>query len=408
MAKSVKPLSDSEIKTAKEKDKVYNLSDGNGLALRVKPNGTKSWIFTFQRPITKKRAAMSFGTYPDLTLKAARAKTSEARTLLSEGIDPSKERKESDNQKLNESKNTLLAVATEWIKVKRSKVTNDHANDIWRSLELHIFPDLGNISISQITAPMAIKAIKPLEAQGSLEHVKRVCQRLNEIMTFALNSGLIDANACYGIRNTFQAPIKKNMPTIPPSELPKLIKKVSQSTCTLQVKSLIQWQLHTMVRPSEAAGARWSEIDFEKRIWSIPADRMKKKKPHIVPLTDEMLALLNTMKEISGNRVHIFTGHKDKTTHAHPETANRALKRMGYDKRLVAHGLRSLASTTLNEQGFDPDIIEAALAHNDPNQVRAAYNRTDYLERRRRMMDWWSAHIQGRENTDNVSQLKVI
>jgi len=407
MAKSVKPLSDSEIKTAKEKDKVYNLSDGNGLALRVKPNGTKSWIFTFQRPITKKRAAMSFGTYPDVTLKAARAKASDARSSLSEEIDPSKKRKESENHKLNESKNTLLAVATEWIKVKRSKVTDDHANDIWRSLELHIFPDLGNTPISQITAPMAIKAIKPLEAQGSLEHVKRVCQRLNEIMTFALNSGLINANACYGIRNTFKSPIKKNMPTIPPSELPELIKKVSESTSTLQVKSLIQWQLHTMVRPSEAAGARWSEIDFEKRIWSIPADRMKKKKPHIVPLTDEMLALLNIMKELSGNRVHIFTGHKDKNTHAHSETANRALKRMGYDKRLVAHGLRSLASTTLNEQGFEPDLIEAALAHNDQNQVRAAYNRSDYLERRRVMMQWWSAQVTGKGIANNVIQLGV-
>ena len=149
-----------------------------------------------------------------------------------------------------------------------------------------------------------------------------------------------------------------------------------------------------MVRPSEAAGARWEEIDFTQSVWNIPAERMKKKHPHTVPLTPQALALLESMKPISAHLEHIFPADRNPKAHTHEQTANMALKRMGFGGRLVSHGLRSLASTTLNEQGFDADIIEAALAHRDKNTVRAAYNRAEYIERRRPMMIWWSGHIE--------------
>ena len=162
--------------------------------------------------------------------------------------------------------------------------------------------------------------------------------------------------------------------------------------CT--TRCLIEWQLHTMTRPSEASGARWDEIDLDEKIWVIPAERMKKRKEHRIPLTEQALELLVVIRPISGNRVYIFPSDRDPKKPCNSQTANMALKRMGFAGRLVSHGLRSLASTTLNEQGFEADLIEAALAHVDDNQVRSAYNRTDYLERRRPMMFWYNGHIE--------------
>lgn len=159
-------------------------------------------------------------------------------------------------------------------------------------------------------------------------------------------------------------------------------------------RCLIEWQLHTMTRPSEAATARWDEFDLEEKVWTIPAEKMKKRRTHTVPLTEQMLGVLEAMKPISGHRPYVFPSDREPMKHCNTQTANMALKRMGFANRLVSHGLRSLASTTLNEKGFEPDLIESALAHVDSNQVRSAYNRTDFLERRRPMMEWWSKHIE--------------
>lgn len=394
MARTTKPLTNTEIQQAKPSDKEYILADGDGLRLRVKPSGTKLWIFNYIKPATKKRANISFGVYPDLSLKDARAKRSEARELLALGVDPKIQREENQLKEKEEHANTLFHVSTLWFEVKKSGITADYAEDIWRSLEIHIFPDLGKLPISKLRAPLVINVIRPLEAKGSLETVKRVIQRLNEVMIFAVNSGLIDSNPLAGIRKVFQTPKAQNMPSLPPSELPKIMFQVANASIKRTTRCLIEWQLHTMVRPGEAAGARWDEIDLKQKIWTIPATRMKKKRDHTVPLTEQSLNLLEVMRPISGHREHIFPSDRNPRTHINPYTANMALKRMGFHKKLVAHGLRSIASTTLNEYGFEPDLIEAALAHVDANQVRRAYNRTDYLKRRTDMMAWWSSFIQ--------------
>jgi integrase len=168
---------------------------------------------------------------------------------------------------------------------------------------------------------------------------------------------------------------------------------LSKASIKLTTRCLIEWQLHTMVRPSEAAGTRWDEIDFDKGLWDIPKERMKQKKAHVVPLTPQCINLLKLMQPISSRSEFVFPSDRNYKTHTNPQTANMALKRMGFDKQLVAHGLRSLASTALNEQGFDADVIEAALAHTGKNEVRNAYNRTNYLERRKPLMLWWSDYI---------------
>jgi len=403
MANTTRPLTNTEVKQAKPREKEYNLADGGGLALRIKPNGSKYWIFNYSRPHTKKRANISYGTYPDLSLANARKQGDIARELLTQDIDPKEHRDEQERKQKRAHENTLKYTTTEWLKVKRTTVSDDHADDILSSFELHIFPSLGQLPLHKITAPKAIETFKPIEAKGSLETVKRLCQRINEVMVWAVNTGLIATNPLAGIGKAFKTPQKKHLPTIKPEKLSDLMKSLSTASIKLTTRCLIEWQLHTMVRPGEAAGTRWDEIDIENAMWMLPVNRTKtKKRVHIIPLTPQALALIEVMRPVSGKRDHLFPGDRKPNHHTNEQTANTAIKRMGYANILVAHGLRSLASTTLNENGFDPDVIESALSHLDKNEVRRAYNHAEYIERRRVMMLWWSEHIESAA-TGNMS-----
>lgn len=393
MAKITKPLTNTEVKQARPKERVYNLFDGGGLYLRIKPNGSKLWLLDYSRPYTKKRTSLSFGSYPALSLANARNKRDAAKELLAQNIDPQEHRDEIERQAQIAFANTLEHIAAQWLEVKKSTVSSDHAADTWRSLELHIFPRLGKLPIHKVTAVKTIDVIKPVAAKGSLETVKRLCQRLNEIMDFAVNSGLVAANPLSGISKAFKPPVKQHMPALSPEQLPLLMSALPTASIRQTTRCLIEWQLHTMTRPGEAAGTRWEEIDFPNQLWNIPAHRMKGKKDHTVPLTTQALALLEFMKPLSANSEFVFPSDRTNRKHTNPSTANVALKRMGFDKQLVAHGMRSIASTVLNEEGFDPDVIEAALAHTGKNEVRNAYNRADYIARRKPVMDWWSNHI---------------
>lgn len=387
-------LSELKIKAAKPLEKDYVLVDGDGLQMRVRINGSKLWNFNYYHPVTKKRINMGLGAYPELSLAQARKMTIEARELLATGIDPKEQRDTLKQAKKAETEHTFQNVATAWYELKKDSVTPAYAEDIWRSLTLHVFPDLGTSPISAISAPQVINLLRPLETKGSLETVKRLSQRLNEIMTYGVNSGLIHANPLSGIRSVFKKPKKKNMAALAPDELKELMVAIANASIKRTTRCLIEWQLNTMTRPAEAATTRWADIDFEKRIWTIPAERMKKRRIHIVPLTEQALALLEAIKPYSEHREYVFPADRNPRTHCNSQTANMALKRMGFEGRLVSHGMRSMASTILNEHGWDPELIEVALAHVDKDEVRSAYNRADYIERRRPMMAWWSEHIQ--------------
>ncbi len=387
-------LSDLKIKAAKPKDKDYTLTDGDGLQLRVRTNGSRLWNFNYIHPVTKKRINMGLGTFPELSLAHARKRTVEARELVAQGLDP-KEQRDADRQaKKAATEHTFRNVATAWFELKKDSVTTAYAEDIWRSLTLHIFPDLEATPISEISAPQVIKLLRPLETKGSLETVKRLTQRLNEIMTYGVNYGLIHANPLSGIRSVFKKPKKKNMAALPPDELNELMVAIANASIKRTTRCLIEWQLHTMTRPAEAATTRWADIDVGKKIWTIPPERMKKRRTHIIPLTEQALALLEAIKPYSGHREYVFPSDRNPRTHCNSQTANMALKRMGFEGRLVSHGMRSMASTILNEHAWDAELIEVALAHVDKDEVRSAYNRADYIERRRPMMAWWSEHIQ--------------
>ncbi|NTS75697.1 tyrosine-type recombinase/integrase [Catenovulum sp. SM1970] len=407
MPKTVTPLNDQQVKNAKAGDKEYNLSDGGGLALKVKPNGSKLWIFTYQRPFTKKRANLSFGVYPDVTLAKARKRRTDARALLVDDIDPQAHRDEHQQTEKQKLANSLKTVAEKWFAIKQTEIKEKTARDIKRILKLHVYPQLADVPISKLTAPLVIDVIQPVANKGNFETVKRICQRLNNIMVYALNTGIITHNPLSGISHAFEAPKVESMPSIKPDELPQFMDDLKYASIKPLTRLLIEFQLHTMTRPNEAAKAKWSEIDFDNKLWVIPAERMKMKREHVIPLSEAVLALLERIKPMSSHRDYIFPSYNEPRKPVNESTANMALKRMGYKNRLVAHGLRSLASTTLNEQGFEPDVIEAALAHVDKNEVRRAYNRADYLERRRVMMEWWSNHILAMPNS-NIHPIKRV
>ncbi|HGN1202925.1 TPA: integrase [Providencia rettgeri] len=394
MARKTKPLTDTEIKAAKPQDKDYQLYDGDGLTLLIKSSGSKLWQFRYYRPYTKQRTKQSFGAYPAVTLSDARKLRAESRSLLAKDIDPQEYQKDQIRNSQEAKTNTFQLVAERWWEVKKSTVTEDYGNDIWRSLERDVFPAIGDISVTDIKAHILVQAIQPVQARGALETVRRLCQRINEVMIYAQNTGLIDAVPSINIGKAFEKPKKKNMPSIPPDQLPKLMQTMRTANISLSTRCLFMWQLLTISRPAEAAEARWDEINFETKEWKIPAVRMKMNREHTVPLSDAALAILELMKPLSGNREFIFPSRIKPTQPMNSQTVNAALKRAGFGGVLVSHGLRSIASTALNEQGFPPDVIEAALAHVDKNEVRRAYNRSDYLEQRRPMMQWWADFIE--------------
>jgi integrase len=394
MANTTKPLTDTEIRLAKPKEREFNLGDGKGLSLRVKPTGAKQWIFNYSHPFTKKRSNLGLGPYPDLSLGDARAQARLFNTMLAKGLDPKEQRDERQRKSEEAHANTFEHIARKWLSLKQAKVSDAYYGKVVNRLELYAFPELGKMPIHKVTAVRAIETINPLAARGKLETVKKLCRWINEIMVYAVNTGLAQTNPLAGIGKAFSTPKVVNLPTLMPEQLPDLMAAINRSQTKIVTRSLIEWQLHTMVRPGEAAGTRWEEIDREKALWTIPAERMKKNRPHVVPLTTQALNLLEVLEPISGHREFVFPSDHDPRRSANSQSANRAIKRMGFHGQLVSHGLRALASTTLNEHGFDSDVIEAALAHIDKNSVRAAYNRAQYLERRRVMMTWWSDHIE--------------
>lgn len=406
-------LTNTEVKQAKPKDKVYKLSDGGGLQLRIKTNGTKYWLLDYFKPFTKKRTSLGLGAYPEVSLAEARKKRVAARELLAKDIDPKEHKDDKHREQVLAATNTLKSVAESWFAIKKTTIAENTAKSLWRKFENHVFPKLGHRPIDKILAPEAIEALKPLAAKGNLETTGKIIGHLNNVMNHAVNTGILHHNPLSGIRSAFQTPKVTNMATIRPSELGQLMKDISYASIKLGTRCLIEWQLHTMTRPSESAKAQWSEIDFENKLWVIPAERMKMRLEHKVPLSPQAIEILTRLKPISGDRKHLFPSYIDHHKHCNVESANKALSRMGYKNRLVAHGLRALASTTLNEQGHDPDVIEAALAHVDKNETRRAYNRADYLERRRVLMCWWSQHIEnaatGKISTkDNIKLLNAI
>lgn len=403
MPKVVTKLNDTQIKSTKPGEKEVNLFDGDGLFLRISPTvkgGKKNWYFRYAVPVTKKRTKMSLGTYPHLTLAQARSLRDQYLALLAQQIDPQTHKADKANALKAATEHTLQLVARKWLEEKKrtSGISEDHAADIWRSLERNVFPGLGNVPIKEIRPKLLKQQLDPIEQRGVLETLRRIISRLNEIFRWAATEELIEFNPADNLAQRFRKPKKQNMPALPPSELPRFLATLKNASVRMETRLLIEWQLLTWVRPGEAVKARWSDIDTVNGVWNIPADFMKMKKIHKVPLSREALRILEAMKSVSGHREWIFPSIKAPLCHMHEQTANAAIIRMGFGGELVAHGMRSIARTAAEESGkFRSEVLEAALAHSKKDEIVAAYNRAEYLAERVALMQWWGDYVQSQK-----------
>ena len=400
MARTTKPLTNTEIEKAKPQASKYSLPDGQGLFLLIMPNGSKLWRFNYYKPITKKRTEMSFGAFPQISLANARQMREESRALLSKGIDPQKQREQDEHDKKMEIATTYEAVAWAWFEYRKSKrnFSEGYRKDVESLIRRNLLPHFGHLPISQITAPMALKAFKQYQDEGKLEKLKRTIQKHNEIMTYALHRELIPFNPTANISKEFDSPTVEHFKTIKPEDLGECIYTLNNAQIHLQTRYLILWQLLTMTRPNEAATAKYEDIDEHSRIWTVYIQKGIKQdergRIHKITLSRQAMALLREIKKLSGGKVYLFPSVKNPQTHVNTQTANGAIKRMGYKGKLVAHGLRSIASTYLNEQGFNSDLIEVALSHMNSDRIKAAYDRGERLEQRFKLLQAWGDFIE--------------
>ncbi|MDP8161937.1 integrase arm-type DNA-binding domain-containing protein [Pasteurella skyensis] len=406
MAKVVKSLTNTEIEKAKPKDKEYNLSDGGGLQLRIKTNNSKVWLFNYCQPITKKRTNLKIGNYPAITLAQARKQRDEYKALLSQNIDPQAHRQKLQDEQLNKVTNTFKKVAFDWFEHRKTRAnfSDNTAKDVWRMIEKHLFPHFADLPITEITAPLAIKTFKPLQDKGTLETLKRCIQKLNEIMTYALHREIIPHNPTANLSKEFDSPVVKHFKTITPDDLPEFMNALNKAQIHISTRNLILWQLLTMTRPNESATAKFEDIDEKNKIWTLYIKKGIKEnnqgRIHKVTLSRQAMALLQEIKKTS-HGVYLFPHYSNPITHCNTQTANSAIKRMGFNGKLVAHGLRSIASTYLNEKGYPPDLIEVALSHINSDKVRMAYNRAEYISQRRKMLQDWADFV------DECSQNRI-
>lgn len=392
MKATINKLLDLNIKNAKAKEKDYYLNDNDGLYLLVKTNEVKYWRFKYVHPITKKQKMISFGKYPKISLADARILKKQCLDLLNEKIDPHSYFK-NEETKSDVEEEKLKNVFNAFLENKKNKVSAKHFRKVKNAIDTYILSnlELANKQIKDIKATDFEKVLKICDGR---DLIKRLCAYINNAFDFAITKNFIEYNKMKNLISLFNTVPKKTRPTIPPSELPDLLKKINNSNIQETTKLLMYFQLLTLARPSEAVRAEWHEIDLEKKLWTIKAEKMKMRRDHIVPLTNLVIDIILELKQSSTNNF-LFSSTKTKSKHICVETANKALRRMGYKDKLVAHGFRSIASTILNEssKNFNKDTIEVALAHVDKNTVRATYNNAQYLEQRRKMLSWWSDYV---------------
>ena len=386
MARLVTPLSVSKINAAKPKDKMYKLSDGGGLALWVYPSGKKTWRFEYRR-IDKKLDTITFGGYPELSLAEARAMRDEKRASLVKGVDP--------KLSVNTETITLNTVYELWLERWQETVSAGYVIRMMNVIKANILPQIGNVDITTIKPKDVVSVLLPIETRGSLVQLRKTKQILGQIFDFALARGIIEYNPVTSVNNkAFRQPESTNFKALSPNQLGSLVHALYNSQINYITRHCIMWQLLTLTRPSEATNTSWNEIDLEKKLWIIPAQRMKTNREHTVPLSSFAIEIMQEMQKVSGGCDFVFVS-RDFKTPIHRETPRIALRRfrdIGIDT--TSHGLRALGRTYLEESAkWRFEVMESALAHVEANKVVAAYNRADYLEEKREMLEWWGEEV---------------
>jgi len=385
-------LTDIAIKSAKAGSSVKKLSDGNGLNLLVYPNGRKYWAYRYR--YLGKEKTLSLGIYPEVKLAEARQKLMDARKLIADGKDPSEARKASKRQAMVSAENNFEVVAREWIAAKSPVWTPRYTGFLIKRLENDLFPKLGSRPIRDITAPEVLSVVRIIEKRGALDLANRALQYCGQIFMYGIATGRADRNPANDIKGALKTHVKKHFAHLEAIELPEFLEKVKAYDGHPQTKLAVTLLLLTFVRTTELRGATWDEIDLDKAEWRIPAERMKMRRVHIVPLSIQAVAAFKELQRLNGEWKYVFPNLYKPIKHMSENAVLFALYRMGYHSRATGHGFRHTASTILNESGlFNGDVIERQLAHVQGNKVRGVYNHAQYLPERRRMMQWWADYL---------------
>jgi integrase len=393
----VMKLSDKAIKHAKLKDKSYKLFDGEGLFMEVMPNGSKLWRFKYTYQGKEKR--LSLGQYPLVSLADAREARSRLRNELMADLDPSMERQKFKLRSLQNHENTFKVVALEWHEIKKSTWTHKHAQNVMNKLEKNVFPYLDKMPLEEIRAPDLLSVLRKIEARGSLEIATRTRIICSQIFRYGIQTGRCGRDVAFDLRGALKIHKRKHFASIEPREIPELLKAIERSDVRIfaRTRRAIKLSLLTFVRPGELRQARWSEFDWENSQWIIPAERMKMRRPHIVPLSRQSIEILEEQRMEVGhfNTDLVFPSIINIKKPLSDNTTRLALQLMGFKDRLTPHGFRALARTTIRERlNYAPDIIEAQLAHKAAGPLGEAYNRAQFLEQRVKMMQDYADYLE--------------
>ena len=399
MPKKTTPLTDTEIRNAKPREKRFKLSDGDGLYLEVLPTGGKSWRFKYV--FAGKERRLVFGLWPEVSLKQARQRREEARALVAGGVDPGEKRKQDKAEVqalVEEAENTFEKVAREW-QARQVKVWSEgHADKVLTIMSQYLFPTIGKIPIAQLRAPAILPVLREVEARGINYTAKRLRQYCEAVFTYAVASGLAERNVGADLRGAL-APCKvKNRPAIvEPKAVGKLLRAMWGYEGSPVVAAALKLAPLLFVRPGELRKAEWAEIDLDAEDgprWLIPGAKMKMGADHIVPLARQAVEIITDLYPLTGCGRYLFHSNRSLDRSMSDMTINAALRRLGYEQgEMCAHGFRAMASTLLNEQNWPSDVIERQLAHAPRNKVRATYNRAEHLPERRKMMQKWADYL---------------
>lgn len=382
-------LTELQIKHLKPKDKVYRIADAGGLCIEVSPAGGKFWRLRYY--LNGKEQMLALGKYPAMTLAEARRKRDEAKEIAESGKHLTREKKAQKLRKSSESENTFEKVAHLWLEIKGESLNERYAKQSLSRLETHVFPKIGDLPITEITIPEVVAVVEAIGKKGLIETANRMKHLISQVFSYAAQRGMCLHNPAANLRHILPSKKEKHHSCIHPSELPIFLKKLEarEDDFTKYATKLLMF---TFVRTGELIGAKWEEIDWNKEEWHIPAERMKMKRPHIVPLSRQTLAIFKELQNLTGNKPFIFHSPASKSGHISNGAVLMGLRRLGYQNKMTGHGFRTLASTILNEKGYRVDAIESQLAHECENKIRGAYNQAEYLLERKKMMqeyaDW--------------------
>lgn len=385
-------LTELSIKKCKPKEKLYRVADSGGLCLEVTPAGGKFWRWRYV--YEGKAQMLALGKFPQVPLLEARRLRDEAKATKDGGKHPSRARKALKLKVMNDGQNTFEKVARRWLEEKGARLNLKYHKQCLLRMEQHVFPQIGALPITEITIPDVVRVIDKIAARGTIETAKRMGQLIGQTFRFASRRGLCAHNPAADLRDITPAVQERHHPCIAPEELPALLRAIEGYQGSPLTISAIKLIAMTFVRTQELIGARWDEIDWAREEWRIPVERMKMKRPHMVPLSSQALSVLTDLKAITGDKDFIFFSSRSRKRHISNGSILMALRRMGYQRRMTGHGFRTLASTLLNEAGFLPDVIERQLAHEDDDKIRAAYNRAEYFLERKKMMQEYSNLLQ--------------